>query len=471
MADPVDWNALAADVLANHQATGRWFASGSPVPPEPVDWSALAARVQANFAATGQWFLGEAGRTIALVSTDAQGRQLNAGSLDPRISEDARYVTFITYGEFQFYRKDLQTGELALVSANAEGVVGNGRSGIPVEYDMTPDGRHVAFNSQATNLVPGDGNGSISDVFVKDMRTSAVTLASTDAQGRAGDRDSSGGPVSNDGRHVAFVSSARNFMPGEAGPPRENAATTDIYVKDLETGRLTLASADAAGHQGTGPGSAYFGTSTAPSISGDGSKVAFTSYATNLVPNDTNDEPDVFVKDLRSGEVVRVSTDSDGRQVSGWNASQTSISDDGRYVAFGSISPDLVPGDTNGTGDVFLKDTQTGALTLVSATPQGFPGNAASGGAMVSGNGRHVAFRSGASDLVPGDTNGQTDIFLKDLATGETRLVSQAPRGGPGNGSAGDARVTNDGEVAFSSASTNLVPGDTNGQYDIFLWA
>ena len=438
-----------------------------------VAWSALVGDVLAelaDFPAIDRLFPGRGREGIVLVSTDARGGQLEAGSFNPLVSENGRHVTFIAYGDFQFYQKDLRTGELALVSANADGVAGNAPSGLPVIYDMTPDGRRVAFGSEASNLVPDDSNGNVSDVFVKDMRTGEVALVSTDAHGRQADTDSVGASVSDDARYVAFQSAAGIFMPESAGPPRESPVTTDIYVKDLETGRLVLASADPEGRQGTGPVSAYYGASNGPSLSADGKKVAFTSFATNLVPDDTNDRPDVFLKDLRTGEVTRVSTDGAGHQGDGESGS-AAISATGRYVAFYSSSSNLVPGDDNGTYDVFVKDLWTDKVTLVSSTPDGGVGNGFSGSPAISGNGRYVSFDSAASDLVAGDMNGEFDVFVKDLATGGVKLVSEAIGRGSGNANSAGSDVTNRGDVVFASAATDLVPNDANGLFDIFLWA
>lgn len=447
MTDKVDWSGSFKDALPGLPAIDQLLPFPFPFP-----------------------FPGRGREETVLVSTDAQGGQLEAGSFDPLVSENGRYVTFIAYGEFQFYQKDLRTGELALVSANADGVAGNAPSGLPVIYDMTPDGRHVAFGSEASNLVPDDANGNVSDVFVKDMRTGAVTLASTDAQGRQADADSVGASVSADARYVAFQSAAGLFMPESAGPPRDNPAATDIYVKDLETGRLVLASADAEGRQGTGPVSAYYGASNGPSLSADGQKVAFTSFATNLVADDTNGRPDVFVKDLRTGEVTRASTDGAGQEGDG-DSGSAAISATGRHVAFYSSSSNFVPGDDNGTYDVFVKDLRTGGVTLVSSAPDGGVGNGFSGAPAISENGRYVSFESAASDLVPGDGNGEFDVFVKDLATGRVRLVSEAAGGGPGNANSAGSDVTSRGDVAFASRASDLVPNDTNGLFDIFLWA
>lgn len=468
MADTVDWDALAADVLANFAATGRWFATGArPLPEPPVDWDALAAQVLANFAATGQWFLGAPARTITLVSTASDGSQRNFGSFDPIISDDGRYAVFQTYGEFQIFRKDLEGGVLDLVSANAEGVAGNDTS--VGAYDMTPDGRYVVFSSQASNLVPDDINGHTADVFVRDMRTGAVRLVSTDGQGRAGDGASGGPSISDDGRTVAFGSSAGSFMPESAGPPRQYSATTDIYVKDLETGALTLVTVDAQGNQATGPVSGYFGASYGPSLTADGQKVAFTSFATNLVPG-TTPHPDVFLKDLSSGSFTLVSADSQDRPGDAWSG-DASITPDGRYVVFYSAASNFAPGDTSGNYDIYVKDLQTGRLTLVSSTPQGEPGNGFSGSPAISENGRYVSFLSSASNLVPDDDNGKFDAFVKDLSTGETTLVSRGIGGRPGNSDSYTGDVTDEGDVAFASGATDLVTGDTNALFDIFLWA
>jgi hypothetical protein len=178
MADPVDWDALAADVIANFEATGQWFASDAPPLPEPVDWDALAAQVQANFAATGQWFVGEIagpGPAIIRASTSASGGQ------------------------------------------------GNGASTRAV---LSADGAKLAFSSEASNLVPGDTNG-VEDVFVKDLATGAITWASTSARGEEGNGFSQLPWLSADGNKVAFDSVASNLVPDDTKEVR------DVFVRDL----------------------------------------------------------------------------------------------------------------------------------------------------------------------------------------------------------------------------------------------
>jgi Tol biopolymer transport system component len=171
----------------------------------------------------------------------------------------------------------------------------------------------------------------------------------------------------------------------------------------------------------------------------------------------------------RTGEIARASTDSHGNQVEG-DSNASSISGNGRYVAFQSLAS-LVLEDTNNSVDVYVKDLRTDEVTLVSTNPQGSAGNEVSGDPSISGNGRYVAFISLASDLVVGDDNGDYDVYLKDLRTDEVTLVSEALGGGSGNLNSGDPSVTNDGDVVFVSRSSDLVAQDTNGLFDIFLWA
>ena len=192
-------------------------------------------------------------------------------------------------------------------------------------------------------------------------------------------------------------------MPGDANE------TFDIFVKDLRTGRVTLASANADGDEGDS-------FSFAPSISANGRHVAFHSAASNLVPGDTNRAIDVFVKDLLTGEVALASADVSGNQGDGSSAF-ASISANGRLVAFQSSASNLARGDDNRATDVFVKNLETGALTLASANERGTEGDSGSFRPSISDNGRYVAFESAASNLVLDDTNGTSDIFLRDLRT------------------------------------------------------
>src|SRR5207244_12140896 len=251
-----------------------------------------------------------------------------------------------------------------------------------------------------------------------------------------------------------------------------SGSSGNVFVKDLQTGNLVLVSNGLGGAQANS-------ASSGQDISADGRFVAFASHASNLVAGDTNGFQDVFVKDLSTGALTRVSTATNGAQANS-TCLAPSISGDGRYVTFVSIADNLVPGDSAHT-DAFVKDLLTGATTLVSTNSAGVAGNGTSIAASISADGRYVVFKSDASNLVANDNNGAPDLFRKDLQTGATVLVSAAA-----DGALSDADATNHGifvlngsslggvsadgrYIAFSSLATNMVPGDNNNQVDVFV--
>jgi Tol biopolymer transport system component len=209
-----------------------------------------------------------------------------------------------------------------------------------------------------------------------------------------------------------------------------------------------------------------------PALSADGRFVAFVSGASNLVPGDTNGEWDVFVRDRRTGATERVSLGKGEVQGNSWSNSPA-LSADGRFVAFESYASNLVPGDTNVRPDVFVRDRRTGATERVSLGMDGVQANAFSSDPVLSADGRFVAFWSEASNLVPGDTNDEEDVFVRDRRTGKTERVSLGPNGIQGNGDSGGIytpALSTDGRfVAFDSEASNLVPGDTNNWQDVFV--
>jgi Ca2+-binding RTX toxin-like protein len=202
--------------------------------------------------------------------------------------------------------------------------------------------------------------------------------------------------------------------------------------------------------------------------------VAFTYGASNLVPGDNNSNYDIFVRDTLTNTTTRVSVDSAGNPVNS-ESYRPSISADGRFVAFNSVASNIVPGDTNGASDVFVRDTLTNTTTLVSVDSAGNQGNLQSGSPSISADGRFVAFSSDATNLVPGDTNRERDmvvkdIFVRDRLTNTTTLVSLDPAGNQGNSESGNASISADGRfVAFESSASNIVPEDTNNTEDIFV--
>jgi Tol biopolymer transport system component len=203
-----------------------------------------------------------------------------------------------------------------------------------------------------------------------------------------------------------------------------------------------------------------------PAISGDGRLVVFSSLATNLVPGDTNNRQDIFVHDRLTGVTTRVSVDSAGAQANA-NSFNAVISNNGRFVAFGSDASNLT---SQGAPGVFVHDLLTGSTELVSVNNNGVPADRSAAAGDISGDGRFVAFTSFATNLVRKDRNGTTDVFVRDRAAGTTVRASVDSKGREVNGSSVDPSISDDGRfVAFASDATNLVPGDTNGVDDAFV--
>ncbi len=396
------------------------------------------------------------------VSTASDGAQAITGnSTTADTSADGRYIAFRSNATdlvasdpngdlWDVFLKDAQTGETIMLSRNTGGGGADGESDNPV---ISADGRYVAFQSGATNLVASD-TGGFDDIFVYDRQLQITTRVSTNSSGNESNNFSSDPALSADGRYVAFYSDATNLVAGDTN------TTRDIFLKDTQTGVTTRVSTDSGGVE------ANFG-SDSPVISADGRYVAFRSLATNLVAGDTNGW-DVFVKDTQTGVTTRVSTDSGGVESNGQSFDPV-LSADGRYVAFRSDATNLVPGDTNGVLDVFVKDTQTGVTMRVSTDSGGLQGDDNSIHSALSADGRYVAFWSFATNLVASDNNTFPDVFIKDTMTGTTTRVSTNSAGAESNGDSFIPSISGDGRyVVFHSAATNLVSGDTNGVEDVF---
>ncbi|HEY9805890.1 MAG TPA: hypothetical protein V6D04_04940, partial [Candidatus Obscuribacterales bacterium] len=233
----------------------------------------------------------------------------------------------------------------------------------------------------------------------------------------------------------------------------------DIFVRDTLTNTTTRVSVDSAGNQGNGI--SFFNDS---SISADGRFVAFEFDASNLVPGDTNDKTDIFVRDTLTNTTTRVSVDSAGNQGNSVSYSP-SISADGRFVAFESFASNLVPGDTNDERDIFVRDTLTNTTTRVSVDSAGNHRNIDSDNPSISADGRFVAFESYAFNIVGAPLS---DILVRDTLTNTTTTVSVDSAGNPGE--AFNPSISADGRfVAFDSNSSNLVPGQTSNYRNIFV--
>ena len=243
-----------------------------------------------------------------------------------------------------------------------------------------------------------DTNG-VQDVFVYDRQTDTTERVSVASDGAQGNGEAVGAEISADGHYVAFWSSSTNLVPGDTN------GQIDSFVYDRQSHAIARVSLASDGTEGNGQ-------STVGKMSADGRYVAFMSYASNLVPGDTNGHPDAFVYDRQMQTIERVSLASDGAQANSM-VIPSSISADGRYVGVYSMATNLVPDDTNGVKyDSFVYDRQTDTIKLVSVAADGTQGNGFSEIACLSADGRHVAFNSGASNLVPGDTNSKDDVFV-----------------------------------------------------------
>jgi Tol biopolymer transport system component len=401
------------------------------------------------------------------VSIATGGAQAIGGGLwSLSLSADGRYVAFDTgaanlvagdtNNHPDVFVHDRQTRQTTRVSVSSGGAQGNGFSSDPF---MSADGQVIAFISNATNLVAGDTNGVL-DVFVHDRQTGQTTRVSVASDGAQANDEVSLFAMSDDGRHVAFSAYATNLVANDTN------GVLDIFVHDRQTGQTTCVSVASDGAQANN-------ASFHPAISADGRYVAFVSDATNLVAGDTNGVLDVFVHDRQTGQTTRVSVASDGAQANGASyvhPSPPAISADGRIVAFASAATNLVTNDTNTQADIFVHDRQTGQTTRVSVASDGTQANGASRYTAVSPDGRFVVFSSSATNLVAGDTNGVDDVFMHDRLTGQTIRISVGTGGAQANGASERVDIARFGwTVAFVSNATNLVEGDTNGVGDVFV--
>lgn len=258
--------------------------------------------------------------------------------------------------------------------------------------------------------------------------------------------------ISAQGRYVSFSTNGSNIISGDTN------SAHDVFVLDTTTRTLERLSTSTAGVQGNGDSN-----SVGVSVSGE---VLFITSATNL---DSQGVGGLFVRKIGETRLERVDLTSSG-QLSNGSTSWAAIAAGGRFVAFSSSATNLTPNDTNGVADVFLKDRVTGSVTRVSETKNGAQGNGASTVSWLSPDGRFVTFKSSASNFATTDTNGVDDAFLKDMQTGELFVISANSSGTTGNGTSTPTSASVDGRyVAFSSDATNLVAGDTNGAYDVFV--
>jgi Tol biopolymer transport system component len=412
-----------------------------------------------------------------LVSANAGGTNSgNNRSWDPVLSPDGNKVAFTSWAndlgptdpggdwDSDIYVRDLTTGVTQLVTRNAAGTDGQG-GWFP---DFSPDSTKIAFSSAGAAFGPVDTNNT-DDVYVRNLTTGAVSLVSTNAAGTDAAADYSHYPdFSPDGTKIVFDSNAGNF-----GPADSNAAV-DIYLRDLTTGVTTLVSANAAG---TDTGDA---ASRRPAFSPDGTRIVFESDASNLGALDTNGVQDLYVRNLGAGQTVLVSFNGAGNQAGNGISVLPIWGPDSSTVLFESDATDIAANDLNGIrGDVFVRDLDAQTTTLVSVNGAGTgTANHHSFLAAFSPSGTKVAFISYGNDLGPKDTQRpgdaffSGDVYLRDLTTGTTTLVSVNANGtDSSNGTSASDRpaFVSETQVAFQSRGSDLGATDTNGVDDIYL--
>lgn len=424
---------------------------------------------------------------LTRVSVSSQGEQGNGRSQLGTISANGQYVAFASIadnlapnspGRWNVLLHDRQNGHLTLVSVNSFGQPASGDSGGDHDFNfglaLSANAQVIAFGSVATNLappLPGTcdwvGVSICPDIFVRDMVSGLTEQESVTWDGRQPNHESMPATISADGRFVVFVSWATNLVVNDQND------SGDVFLVDRLTNQIERVSIASNGIEGNWYSSGNI------SISASGRFVAFMSNATNLVSGDTNNVGDVFVRDRWNYRTTRISVASSGLQANG-RSDNPVISSDGRYVVFASLANNLVPGDTNNVSDVFLIDIQTMQIERVSVGQSGAQGNGSSGNISwfhgrpsysVSADGRYVTFASNASNLVLGDNNNRSDIFVRDRQMGYTERINVTNNGVEANDGSWDPVISGDGRfVVFTSAANNLVPGDTNQHYDIFVY-
>lgn len=415
----------AGAVYTYRRVAGTWVAE-APVAPSTAD---------------GCEFLG--------ISVAFDGQTILSGAIEYSVSNPYCNVNSFTPGQAHLFSTDCPEpkvhvpGSIERASVSSAGVQGDGMSLIP---QVSGDGRWVAFESDATTHVEGDENGQ-RDVFVRDLWNGTTELLSVTASGEQGNLSSSRPALSHDGSIAVFRSKATNFDSSGA------AINEDIFRLDRATGGILRVSIGSNGE--VADANCFW-----PRVSADGDVITFHSGSTTLVPGDSNGGwSDIFVRDLTTGETEIVSRSTAGQQGSG-NSQYASLSPDGRWVVFESTAA-LDAADVNSSFDVYLHDRDSDVTSLVSRSTGGAAGDGNSMRGSVSADGRFVAFLSSATNL--GCPHGTTDnLYLRDLATQETRCISPSPGGQ-------DPRISACGRWVTFSSNWNLVPEDTNSKDDVYV--
>ena len=435
-----------------------------------VTWTGIrVVGLAVALALVGSQALGQAPTIVRRSVRPDTGLQANGPSSGPVCSNGGACVAFYTdasnllpqgpAGDNNGYTDVyLYDGGLRRISQTPDGMSANGPSMAQRFRPSIDDNCScVAYSTDASNLVPNDTNGR-TDVVLSTLTTPPTNeLISVGLDGNSANGASSYSSVSADCARVAFRSTASNLVEGD------DNQVSDVFVHDRATGAVTRVSVPDGGGEADG-------ASTTPSISGDGRCVAFASLATNLLAGDTNGVYDIYVS--CDGEIsCRASVSSEGLEANGISF-HPALNQDGTVVAFKSEASNLVANDFNGQPDIFVHDCVAGTTERVSVGPGGREADDIAIPPSISRDGRRIAFGSFATTLASIHTGGRSQIYVRDLDEAATHLISVSPTGVAQNGSSPDLppSICPDGDlVAFASAATNLVPGDTNGFPDVFI--
>ncbi len=397
-----------------------------------------------------------------LVSVDANGSQSTGGSQNPTISDDGQWLAFSTIpsglnGEVSTIRtfalKNTATGTISFISRES-----GGAPAFAINPSISGDGRYIAYQSSNNKIVAGDTNGVNTDVFIFDRDTKTTEIVSVRTDGVQSDGSCTNPYVSGDGRFVTFLCSDTSL------DARDTNGRSDVYLRDRVAGTTSLISVNSAGVVGNED-------ALQPSVSDNGRYVVWDSRADNLVTLDNNATSDVFMRDTLLGTTTFVSENFAGVQGND-ESDGARISRIGEYVAFQSFATNFLPGTS--TRNVFRKAIVTGDVVLVSKTSAGAEGNAESYFPAISANGRYISFDSAATNLVRNDLNGFLDVFVSDVETGQTVLLSQNTNGTPGDQDSSDGMgslksISANGEATAYHSSATTLAADSNGVRDVFV--
>jgi Tol biopolymer transport system component len=390
---------------------------------------------------------------IERVSVSRLGEQGNSFSVRPELSTDGRYVAFVSMANnfvpgtpsaaISTYVRDRKRQITRVASVDKAGWYLLAAA----DPAISADGHHLLFAATSKN--------GVRHVYWRDLINDELKILSQDAQGALGANDSATPSVSSDGAVMAFSSSA-------ALTPECSDGIPTIYIWQKRLGKLRCINRTIDGNEPNG-------ASLQPSVSGDGHFIAFSSSATNLVSDDDNRQDDIFLYNLATSSLQLISL-GPKRAAANGQSREPSISSNGSKVAYISGAQNLVEKDENRQEDVFVWNRADGFTQLASQANTGAQANYFSSHVRISGNGRYVVFLSPADNLVPGQNNGKNQIFLRDLLRAKTDLISLGIDGKPGNGDSFQPAISSDGLfIAFRSNAKNLVPSDTNLTDDVFI--